>query len=1292
MGGGVQFENSYGVGDGFMFLGENTQNKIATFYYDLISRNDYDNEGYYEDIIDRWDDLRAPGNLFDLDFIIDMIDVKYSYVKTSHLNNRKRWGITSNYDNNVENLKNKIKDRITYIDHNLRRLKVTQFAGGNIICTGFTENYDDTIPCYSADGTGVVCANVCEGDININFNYCDGIDNAYNESAWADLFGVNFWEVSGATSMCNFCGGTCTTIIGGNLDVCFGEDYCNDITSTNYNDKSNFNDGCCEYSIDSNYTFVLDVKDVAYPPVERTELEITKINGIDIVQRYEMESIDESKTKWTVNIGKPEGIEAPSIIEYHYIKFVEDVYTLYTGAVEYDKLKTLVISDEQTMTIEDNFNDYSFNLEESVLPIVKFYTDMNDCQTVEEYLTGERKTTNWNFDDESVFSDVGCDGWFCPDPLYGYYDDTSRQAYDCERPGYFLCQGGLIATTTQTVPCDNKEISDYDTACANFIDPILGGPETSCVWMRGRDAWQMLYGDYGDDDPDDFLIVENYEGCRDGGHDGNDYAVPCISLKPEDGFNVFPELRYYESKEDCNQFSNCALECIDGTVLRDEPKTPTLLQIIYNGENSINHIDDEPQSTIKIGAEVRGFSSRGFAKKQYSFELQENYGFPQCDDDGGNYGIICEQTDPKQEFEHGKDCYFPVEHDFVILGPYRDKSFMRNALSYRIWEEMADTGEYRPSVRTKFVEFMINDVYQGLYVLMERIKHGKNRVDVAATEYSIAYPESSTPPELGGYIVKVESAAEQDFFMGLDERTKYEYYFPKSHLMSDDQKSKIHDFVYNIESVVFPNTSPNEFQDYFDLNSFVDYHIIQEFAHNLEGYTRSQYWYKDSEPICIGGYCENDNTVSCSSTCTDGEVCNEECGNAITFMGPPWDFNHAFGAFDASYEGIALSKLPDIQPEFWINLVDDVGVFQELKRDRYLNHRGIIEPNDPNSPYEYDNESILSIGYLMNYVDTNYYEFVEQKAVDREFNRYFYEGKTFLDEVLYLKRWILNRIKDLDRINYTTINASDISDFYNWAGDAAQNFTEIIFPINNYQFNIDTDQIIKIEWVTTKTGLTSFEIIRRLDNVMVADFVVTEQDMYYEWDISNLDLQSGEYILRANRLEEEYKSKSIFFTLSSLQLKAGCMDMTAVNFDEFAEIEDGSCKYEADCVQKYVIETAGFIDEVTIYEGSNTLSIPFEPAFFGEIGFFDILNNSYDVGSYDGEIFTTTREGKFSDGDTITVLRGNNEEHISAIYINESWNITGDYAYNIEDYLKPGMGFILKVRDAGRIIWRIPSV
>ena len=42
----------------------------------------------------------------------------------------------------------------------------------------------------------------------------------------------------------------------------------------------------------------------------------------------------------------------------------------------------------------------------------------------------------------------------------------------------------------------------------------------------------------------------------------------------------------------------------------------------------------------------------------------------------------------------------------------------------------------------------------------------------------------------------------------------------------------------------------------------------------------------------------------------------------------------------------------------------------------------------------------------------------------------------------------------LDKINYTTIDASDISEFYKWAGDAAQNFTEIIFPINNYQFNI----------------------------------------------------------------------------------------------------------------------------------------------------------------------------------------------------------------------------------------------
>ena len=51
---------------------------------------------------------------------------------------------------------------------------------------------------------------------------------------------------------------------------------------------------------------------------------------------------------------------------------------------------------------------------------------------------------------------------------------------------------------------------------------------------------------------------------------------------------------------------------------------------------------------------------------------------------------------------------------------------MRNVLTYRLWEEM---GHYASD--TKFVEFILNGTYMGLYVMMEKIKLDKYRIPIS---------------------------------------------------------------------------------------------------------------------------------------------------------------------------------------------------------------------------------------------------------------------------------------------------------------------------------------------------------------------------------------------------------------------------------------------------------------------------------------------------------------------------------------------------------------------------------
>jgi len=56
------------------------------------------------------------------------------------------------------------------------------------------------------------------------------------------------------------------------------------------------------------------------------------------------------------------------------------------------------------------------------------------------------------------------------------------------------------------------------------------------------------------------------------------------------------------------------------------------------------------------------------------------------------------------------------------------------------------------SSRTRYCELVLNGAYKGIYILMERIKRDKNRVDIATLN-----PDEISGDDLtGGYIIKVD--------------------------------------------------------------------------------------------------------------------------------------------------------------------------------------------------------------------------------------------------------------------------------------------------------------------------------------------------------------------------------------------------------------------------------------------------------------------------------------------------------------------------------------------------------
>ena len=299
-----------------------------------------------------------------------------------------------------------------------------------------------------------------------------------------------------------------------------------------------------------------------------------------------------------------------------------------------------------------------------------------------------------------------------------------------------------------------------------------------------------------------------------------------------------------------------------GIGILNEPKVSAEL-IIYQQKAEIQR--------VQIGIEYRGSTSfRISDKKSYGIETWDSQG---NDMDVAFFG-------------------FPEEEDFILSGQIIDtidhwgfdRTLMYNYLGYNLFSDM---GSY--ASRTEYVELEINGIYQGLYVFMEKLKRDRNRIDVASLE-----PAENTPELIsGGYVLKIDKTAGGDnnlnqpleyfesnwaddarYTEAISFRSSYDingelinfepfgepyhenmyletyflYEYPKDINISETQKAYIQTYINDFETALLNDdfsTERRTYTDYIDLESFVDFFIINELTRNVDGYRLSTYLYKD---------------------------------------------------------------------------------------------------------------------------------------------------------------------------------------------------------------------------------------------------------------------------------------------------------------------------------------------------------------------------------------------------------------------------------------------------------------
>ncbi|MDR3626514.1 MAG: CotH kinase family protein, partial [Ignavibacteriaceae bacterium] len=266
----------------------------------------------------------------------------------------------------------------------------------------------------------------------------------------------------------------------------------------------------------------------------------------------------------------------------------------------------------------------------------------------------------------------------------------------------------------------------------------------------------------------------------------------------------------------------------NGQDIPDEPKIDVNMKIIYNGAGKKNNLTDTVYNfNGKIGIEIRGQTSQGFPKKQYGFEVRD------VSDNDSNATILG----------------MPAESDWILYAPYSDKTMMRNALVYRLSN---DLGRY--ASRTQYCELILNGQYWGVYILMEKIKRGKSRVNIKKLTANDTTGDALT----GGYIFKIDKSN-----TGQDEgwTSKYKGYpgngyetylydYPKQEDIVNKQKTYIKSVMDRFEDVMNSSAYNDPFKGYYDLmdmDTFVDTYLMNEFCNNVDGYRLSTYFYKDRD-------------------------------------------------------------------------------------------------------------------------------------------------------------------------------------------------------------------------------------------------------------------------------------------------------------------------------------------------------------------------------------------------------------------------------------------------------------
>ncbi|MDQ7083714.1 MAG: CotH kinase family protein [Sulfurovum sp.] len=450
------------------------------------------------------------------------------------------------------------------------------------------------------------------------------------------------------------------------------------------------------------------------------------------------------------------------------------------------------------------------------------------------------------------------------------------------------------------------------------------------------------------------------------------FSILCVTFMAS---SVFAQPVLIKKVVQENFSSNLPLVIID--IMKEDRihgsyKIDAKMKIIEPSEGNRSTMDSQPSYEGLISIKRRGSSSEGFPKKQYAFKTQTAEG------KSDNVSLLG----------------MPHEHKWILNAPYSDKTLMRNYLVYHKTREINEEKYY--AVRSHFVELFFDDGkayhYQGVYVLMEKIKQNKERVKIKKLT------KFRKLRITGGYILKLDKNTTQGEVLDFKENRQFLYEYPKADKITTMQKLYISSYLRAFQQALYSDdfnvtSFPHYYGKWIDEDAFIVHILSRELFLDADIWMFSEYIHKDE--------------------------------NQKLFLSTVWDFNLGMGndnyRFQGNFQQLAYKSFVEGAPytlSSWVQrLMSDPSFYAKLHQKWKALRLGI-----------WSNKSFVNFidetqEYLSESANRNYQRWTQNlgkfvwpnRKTCKENGKNIY-CKTFESAVEHdLKDWLIHRLEWMDK-------------------------------------------------------------------------------------------------------------------------------------------------------------------------------------------------------------------------------------------------------------------------------------